>query len=865
MESRRRRSSISITPTNTSITARRASVGSLLMTSSRPPLALLGPQITPAHVFADSQSLSALEDSKPRPSWNEETSGILTNMNTGPSYSTSHTRLISTPARMHPNYSSRRASLPAVSLSSHVSVPPPSLGVAYPPFQQPADSRLLDQLQSYVLTGKKRSIQSIHDDKPRSDRAPSPRAPFVSRIHPPGEDNDAQDSDDGELARQLDRAKLRAIDDGNRRPSLPINIPPSQLSSSSREPLDDLNPPSSPAPPKPLPDLPSSDPGPSATAAFDLNFIFGERRPSNGLISLPHDQHFVATRRMSVSLDTGTDAREWEDSFARFVDQNDQEYSDRRGEWTFTRQSPPLTIQDAMGIWKCSTLVIRGIPPDKQAVPMLMEMPRSPSSSQVRVHIHRHSRAPAYSLMLGDWTHLSPSRSTLLLAPKKVHLHVTVKKDSPYPPRRRPSVFSNKEITSRFVSTASAPPDQTIFSRSDEDLDDFRLPPPGYIPPYVDLQMMVEPSDRSSNNHATAFTTLEPEVRDILLDQIRSRYTLGGRIKRVLGAGPPSPPTASTSNPTQRHAIEGTYAPPWMLMAPGYLKEENDRKSKRDKPKSRPSMDDSRSSRPSSRAQARSNAADSGSHAHTMSVSNEERGRRERGRQEPERERESSLPPRNDILETISDDTMCMAIPLWDFRVQNGFINGGQELPPPSARRWLFVTYIPFTFVKTPPPSLHHLHLRSLFFRSGHAAQSKKRARNGSAATVSSPGGSSSLRSFRVVARILTHHELRRSGLRHPTAAADEDPDYERTRRSTSGEEPFSAVIAVCHDSQAGNVEYIPEGLDRLGLCGNEARFVHGATTPFTFERDPTQLSPIGRDVIEITWAGCLALMHAPT
>jgi hypothetical protein len=106
---------------------------------------------------------------------------------------------------------------------------------------------------------------------------------------------------------------------------------------------------------------------------------------------------------------------------------------------------------------------------------------------------------------------------------------------------------------------------------------------------------------------------------------------------------------------------------------------------------------------------------------------------------------------------------------------------------------------------------------------------------------------------------------LRRSGLRHPTAAADDDPDYERSQRLADCEEPFSAVIAVCHDSRAGNVEYIPEGLDRLGLCGNVSRAVPGPTTPFTFERDPTQLSHIGREVIETTWAGCLALMDAPT
>jgi hypothetical protein len=72
-------------------------------------------------------------------------------------------------------------------------------------------------------------------------------------------------------------------------------------------------------------------------------------------------------------------------------------------------------------------LILRCVSPSNHAAMSAAEMLQSPPSSAVRVHVHKHSRAPAFSLMLGNWTYLAPSRSSLLLAPKKVHLHVTVK------------------------------------------------------------------------------------------------------------------------------------------------------------------------------------------------------------------------------------------------------------------------------------------------------------------------------------------------------------------------------------------------------------------------------------------------------
>lgn len=116
--------------------------------------------------------------------------------------------------------------------------------------------------------------------------------------------------------------------------------------------------------------------------------------------------------------------------------------------------------------------------------------------------------------------------------------------------------------------------------------------------------------------------------------------------------------------------------------------------------------------------------------------------------------------------------------------------------------------------------------------------------------------------------------ELQFSGLRYPGADLA-DPAAAKSfgtsltpkaRRKPSKEDdnnepPFTAIIAVCHDAHLGHIEYIPEGLDALGFCGNAPEHVKGAVTPFTFERSIGPLSDIGREVVEICWAGSLALI----
>ncbi|CAK9787290.1 hypothetical protein CC85DRAFT_45778 [Cutaneotrichosporon oleaginosum] len=66
----------------------------------------------------------------------------------------------------------------------------------------------------------------------------------------------------------------------------------------------------------------------------------------------------------------------------------------------------------------------------------------------------------------------------------------------------------------------------------------------------------------------------------------------------------------------------------------------------------------------------------------------------------------------------------------------------------------------------------------------------------------------------------------------------------------------FPTVIAVCHN-QASGVEFVLEGLDRLGLCKGES-----AWGPTGYEEwRGTGLSDSGRQMLDLLWAGCTAVM----
>ena len=66
----------------------------------------------------------------------------------------------------------------------------------------------------------------------------------------------------------------------------------------------------------------------------------------------------------------------------------------------------------------------------------------------------------------------------------------------------------------------------------------------------------------------------------------------------------------------------------------------------------------------------------------------------------------------------------------------------------------------------------------------------------------------------------------------------------------------FPTVIAVCHSRSQG-VEFVLEGLDRLGFCKGDS-----AWGPTGYEEwRGSGLSDKGRALVDMVWAGCTGVM----
>src|SRR5258706_838823 len=213
------------------------------------------------------------------------------------------------------------------------------------------------------------------------------------------------ETDEDERSRD-DRAKLRAIDDGSRRPSLPINIPPSESRDGRRSSafkvahsvdtpmhIDEedttLNGtgslPVQLEPIKPLPSLPNSsalsslssrrrDAAPmhpsrgitnelaavAATSGYDLSYIM-DYTPVNPVISItnrehsPQPSHLDSAQFLQQAVLDLQDIAPWDvvrpsgaidDAFARHVIENDVVYKTHYGSWTFKR-NPNVVLKSS--------------------------------------------------------------------------------------------------------------------------------------------------------------------------------------------------------------------------------------------------------------------------------------------------------------------------------------------------------------------------------------------------------------------------------------------------------------------------------------------------------------------------------------
>ncbi|KAI0058701.1 hypothetical protein BV25DRAFT_1890732 [Artomyces pyxidatus] len=219
-----------------------------------------------------------------------------------------------------------------------------------------------------------------------------------------------------------------------------------------------------------------------------------------------------------------------------------------------------------------------------------------------------------------------------------------------------------------------------------------------------------------------------------------------------------------------------------------------------------------------------------------------------------------------DVLTHIPDDSLYMLLPLWPRETDpaSAMNHPADHLLPPQAdqRLYLLVYYMPFEDRDQPRGGLV-----------GDNTAGKKRSRSNPRKIESgAPQRSVVLKAFRVIARLVAHADFSGSGVRLPSRGLSVTGPMEEAMRGI----PSAAlrdvhqddyVIGVCLNRDAG-VEFVPEGLDKLGLCEPRMEVAGGPLSHPAMqtreiseeEVEPQPLTAIGRAAVEMAWLGCMAV-----
>lgn len=224
-----------------------------------------------------------------------------------------------------------------------------------------------------------------------------------------------------------------------------------------------------------------------------------------------------------------------------------------------------------------------------------------------------------------------------------------------------------------------------------------------------------------------------------------------------------------------------------------------------------------------------------------------------------------------EAFEVVPDDSPVMLLPMWaneevnaddDARDKRGELLGNSSIPI-HERRYLLIYYVPFA----PGHSNGSPNARDV--RNG-----KKRTRSAAGADFEPQRSSTErnkqhgehLTAFRVVAKVLSYDDVKTSGLRLPNEGIEISPSILPNSPGPDGSfkvPPIlsnfgdTMVIAVCQSPESA-IEFVPEGLDKLGLCYRPGSLpISSMAGPAETER----LSPVGRAIVEMAWVGCLSVM----
>ena len=324
-------------------------------------------------------------------------------------------------------------------------------------------------------------------------------------------------------------------------------------------------------------------------------------------------------------------------------------------------------------------------------------------------------------------------------------------------------------------------------------------------------------------SHAEAFATLD----SFAIDQIKheqvptpvTRRSHGNWIQRFIG-----PPSGSASR-----SLSSSLAPinpPWMTLVPRSMQEEQDRAIQGLKS----SFKDVGlvPSRPKGGAGI---------------------GRKGKGKNK-------------DMLTQVPDDSLYMLLPLWPHETDPA--SAARERRQRPARGldreqnlYLLVYYVPF--------DKHG---------EGNAVKKRSRSRKGDHESHYPTPLFDTQCGFKVVGRLIAHSDLNGSGVRLPVrglAVTGSFAEAEQGIPPAALRDVHSDdfVIGACLD-RSGTIEFVPEGLEKLGLCEpRRGPLLQLHTHPAMQTAEPSKeeeeivsqpLTAIGRAAVEVVWLGCTAL-----
>ena len=121
------------------------------------------------------------------------------------------------------------------------------------------------------------------------------------------------------------------------------------------------------------------------------------------------------------------------------------------------------------------------------------------------------------------------------------------------------------------------------------------------------------------------------------------------------------------------------------------------------------------------------------------------------------------------------------------------------------------------------------------------------------------------LNSFRVSAHLMSYQDFKGSGIRLPATGLSVTGPLAQAQPPSVEPEMHRDPIAIAQCSKRDNgIEFLPEGLHKLGLC--RAERVEQTVDPDDFDDDDDkvefqfELSPLGRAVVEMAWVGAMAV-----